>query len=157
MTDSVTTDPAQALAFGVVPPSIDVSTPASKQMFAPQLSVANLSTTAAVNLQRAQLLVPVTTAGTNLAGKSDMSPCALTPGWTFECCTSPQAGYAAFTLVPNDGVGAIAPGGSVAFALSNVEVTWPERQVLAAPIQPARHMRRRHQPRIHRFVQPVLS
>ena len=125
------TDPSEVLAFGVVPPSIDISTPANQQIFAPQFSVANLGCTAPVNISGAQLLVPVSIKGTNLACDSDMVPSANTRGWTFEATASPQEGYVAFRLLPNDGVGAIAPGGSVAFTLSNVKVnTAPGAAVL---------------------------
>jgi hypothetical protein len=121
MTAEPLTDPSQ-VALAVYPPAIDVSTNANKQVFAPQFSVANLSSTAPVSMSRALLRVPVSTAGTNLATNTDFAPSADTPGWTLASGPSKE-GYVAFTLLPDDGVGTIAPGGSVAFTLNNVEVS----------------------------------
>src|ERR1700683_2282417 len=110
------------LHFGVYPPAIDISTPANPQIFNPQFSVANTSKTETVSLARALLLVPVTTNGTNLAQNTDMVPNNITSGWSFESTSAPpnDQGYAAFVLLPDDGVGDIAPGGSVAFILTGV-------------------------------------
>ena len=112
------------LSFTVWPPAIDISTLANPQSFAPQFGVANTSKTATVSLTRALLLVPVTTSGTNLAQNTDMKPNAITSGWTLSGTSTPPTnpGYAAFTLIPDDGEGAIPPGGSVAFTLTGVNV-----------------------------------
>ena len=112
------------LSFTVWPPAIDISTPANPQSFAPQFSVANISATETVSLKRALLLVPVTTKGTNLALNTDMAPNNITSGWSFKSTSAPSSdpGYAAFTLTPDDDKGAIAPGDSVAFILTGVNV-----------------------------------
>jgi hypothetical protein len=112
------------LSFTVWPPAIDISIPAHPQSFNPQFSVANTSSTEAISLTRALLLVPVTTQGTNLALNADMAPSNITSGWTFSHTTTPPGdeGYAALVLLPDDGEGAIAPGGSVAFILTGVKV-----------------------------------
>lgn len=112
------------LSLGVWPPAIDISTPANPQSFNPQFSVANTSAIGIVSLTRALLLVPVTTKGTNLALNTDMAPNNITSGWSFKRAPVPPSdqGYAAFVLTPDDGVGAIAPGGSVAFTLTGVSV-----------------------------------
>lgn len=113
------------LSFTVWPPAIDISSPANQQVFNPQFDVANISTTEPAALTRALLLVPVTTPnGTNLAQNTAMVPNAITPGWTFAPVSAPpdDEGYAAFELIPNDGEGRIAPGGSVAVTLTGVDV-----------------------------------
>jgi hypothetical protein len=115
-------DSLDDLSFGVFPPAIDISTPANKQIFSPQFSVANSSATDTVSLTSATLQVPVTTNGTNLAQNTNMAPNAITPGWTFTPDPDPQPGCAAFDLLPDDGIGEIPPGGSVAFTLNGVEV-----------------------------------
>ena len=112
------------LSFAAWPPAIDISTPANSQSFNPQFSVANTGATETISLTRALLLVPVTTTGTNLAQSTDMAPDNITPGWSFQRAPVPprDQGCAAFLLTPDDGVGAIAPGGSVAFTLTGVSV-----------------------------------
>jgi hypothetical protein len=112
------------LHFGVYPPAIDISTPANPQIFNPQFGVTNANATETVSLKRALLLVPVTTNGTNLAQNTDMVPNAITSGWTLSRAAAPpnDQGYAAFALLPDDGEGAIPPGGSVAFVLTGVTV-----------------------------------
>ena len=112
------------LSFAAWPPAIDISTPANPQSFNPQFSVANTGSTETISLTRALLLVPVTTKGTNLALNTDMVPNNITSGWSFSHATTPPGdeGYAAFELLPDDGEGAIPPGGSVAFMLTGVKV-----------------------------------
>jgi hypothetical protein len=113
------------LSFTVWPPAIDISNPANQQVFNPQFGVANISTTEPALLTRALLLVPVTTPnGTNLAQNAAMVPNAITPGWAFASVAAPPdyEGYVAFELIPDDGEGRIAPGGSVAVTLTGVDV-----------------------------------
>jgi hypothetical protein len=116
-------DSLDDLRFSVFPPAIDISTPANPQIFNPQFGVANISATDTVSLTSAVLLVPVTTTnGTNLAQNTDMTSNAITSGWGFNGDLEPPPGYVAFDLLPNDGIGEIPPGGSVAFTLSGVKV-----------------------------------
>jgi hypothetical protein len=112
------------LSFTVWPPAIDISTPANQQVFSPQFGVTNTSASETISLTHALLLVPVTTTGTNLAQNTAMTPNAITSGWQFSRAAAPpnDPGYAAFALLPVDGIGAIAPGGSVAFVLTGVAV-----------------------------------
>lgn len=112
------------LSFTIWPPAIDISTPANQQIFNPQFSVTNTSASETISLTRALLLVPVTTTGTNLAQNADMVPNAITSGWPLSRAAAPpnDQGYAAFALLPVEGTGAIAPGGSVAFVLTGVAV-----------------------------------
>jgi hypothetical protein len=119
MNDGVTTDPSDVLSFAIVPTSIDVSTPANPQIFDPQFGIVNTGATA-VSISRALLRVPVHTAGTNLATNLDMAPSA-SGAWVFSAAEG-KDGYAAFELLPKDGVGSIPSGGSVAFMLAGVKV-----------------------------------
>lgn len=114
------TDPSEALKL-TGPPSVNVSTPGNPWLVRLQFAIANFSD-APTALRRGTLLVPLSTAGTNLTSGA-VTPVPDTPGWTFARKNdSPLPGYAAFLLLPSDGEGTIPPGGSVAFALTAVTV-----------------------------------